>query len=885
MQPIGSENKGDLEQELLSIISEDHLTLVILGKPSHPYSGLIQSGKTNPVSILFTEKREFTVQLFDGENAFEYAGYGKGGKLRFFQDNIPLFYEQRTYQFILSYQKQQPQDRVEIWHENKLIRNVIKDVEKLEKDKRAVLVGNINFGNEIGYSEFEIRVNGKTEIILTLEILPSKIDYQKDYLVMLQDVTEELYNLAFDFLRKTWQYANVNNQWGNTETEFFSIVRRLYDSIIHSVDMIIGKGHFELQLYREMVAAHKVKQVDSNTLQWLNHHSSMGKRLPSGQIRFEKVETTKKQLSFDTLENQFVKHILEATIQRLDNLKEKYQGQKYNKYGSKETIDSVLVKNISTMVELLKQKIDNSFLRNVSKWNAKRSLSLVFAMAPGYRELYQNYMKLNMGLQLSGDVFRIPMKDTALLYEYWCFIKLNRLVSEIKKADGSLKYPSKEGSLFRYTDNGLTVDLKKGVTGSKIIYRDLCNGEEVALVYNPVYMRKEKGNTDQNNTEQIGMVIPQKPDNVVSIIKNGGKDKFSYIFDAKYRIDGTDPNSKYAQTYHGPGPVEDTINTMHRYRDAILVKSGEAGDNPSYIREMFGAYVLFPYSDYNKAYKNHPFYTSINTVNIGGLPFLPGNTEMVEAFLRNIIQESAESAFERASLPAGVSERLQKSDLTKRNVLVGLCKNLEHYNFCKQHRIYYWPAKDIDEKRFPLEYIAIHQTKAIFGEENTGISNYGIIQYYEKLTGRQLRKHYAENVPLTANNKNETFFVFHLLGSWQDLEKTIVSDDAISHHFYTNIDLLRCSTNRKELSLTSLEQLRLYSELQRLLGNVDINESLENEEPKMKGFEFNGHYISVGGDYVHVYKPKQVNKTYLLAYATKLSKHFFEDVKKDVGEM
>ena len=59
MQPIGSENKGDLEQELLSIISEDHLTLVILGKPSHPYSGLIQSGKTNPVSVLYRKKRVY----------------------------------------------------------------------------------------------------------------------------------------------------------------------------------------------------------------------------------------------------------------------------------------------------------------------------------------------------------------------------------------------------------------------------------------------------------------------------------------------------------------------------------------------------------------------------------------------------------------------------------------------------------------------------------------------------------------------------------------------------------------------------------------------------------------------------------------------------------
>ena len=44
---------------------------------------------------------------------------------------------------------------------------------------------------------------------------------------------------------------------------------------------------------------------------------------------------------------------------------------------------------------------------------------------------------------------------------------------------------------------------------------------------------------------------------------------------------------------------------------------------------MFGAYVLFPYADEDK-YKEHHFYKSIDTVNIGGLPFLPGATALVE---------------------------------------------------------------------------------------------------------------------------------------------------------------------------------------------------------------------------------------------------------------
>ena len=40
--------------------------------------------------------------------------------------------------------------------------------------------------------------------------------------------------------------------------------------------------------------------------------------------------------------------------------------------------------------------------------------------------------------------------------------------------------------------------------------------------------------------------------------------------------------------------------------------------------------------------------------------------------------------------------------------------------------------------------------------------------------------------------------------------------------------------------------------------------------------------INSFGDYVYVYHPGKVNKSYLLAYATKCRKKFFEDVLRDV---
>lgn len=50
--------------------------------------------------------------------------------------------------------------------------------------------------------------------------------------------------------------------------------------------------------------------------------------------------------------------------------------------------------------------------------------------------------------------------------------------------------------------------------------------------------------------------------------------------------------------------------------------------------------------DHNSAeYKNHRFYKSIEQVNIGGLPFLPSETQMVSEMLDELISDSPASAY------------------------------------------------------------------------------------------------------------------------------------------------------------------------------------------------------------------------------------------------
>ena len=65
---------------------------------------------------------------------------------------------------------------LEFYHEHPLLRQAVSQVDLAGIQ---MLMGNLQFQNEVGYTTFEIRTIGKPLVEVTLEIFPSKLDYQK----------------------------------------------------------------------------------------------------------------------------------------------------------------------------------------------------------------------------------------------------------------------------------------------------------------------------------------------------------------------------------------------------------------------------------------------------------------------------------------------------------------------------------------------------------------------------------------------------------------------------------------------------------------------------------------------------------------------------------
>ena len=759
----------------LLFVHTDKVSVTIKGKASHPnFKGIEYKKKDSTLKIFCIENFE---SLIKGELNGE-VHLNKEKSYSGIYSIYPMFYEQQQYEIII---EAEDGHQVSFWHDNINIRNKVTRASR----KHEILSGVINFGNEIGFSDLVIQMDGSNYMRLVVEVFPSKIDYQKDYKLILEDITKEVYNVVFDFLKKTYLGYQQGEKVNSSPVEFFAIINKIFKDFIKSVDMIMVQPHHMLETVHQVVPGYKIKKTDEKTRRWIEKHPDQVKH-SNGKICVDRALAVKKKVSYDTKENQLTKYILLSTAHKLENFKKNYL-----KLQRKE--DQEVIKKIDKMIIEINRRCNTTFLSQVEAKEASSGMSLVFSMAPGYRDLYKCYLMLLRGLSITGDVFNISIKDLALLYEYWCFIKLNSMMKD--------RYQLISQDIVKVQGNGLFVALVKG-SSSKVKYRNPKNGEIITLSYNP--------KSDAMPT------VSQKPDNVLSLEKkmihsSGKKVKYEYVFDAKYRVNPALEGSDYYKSIsHNPGPETDDINTMHRYRDAIVYQSGV----DPYERTMFGAYVLFPYGN-EEEYRKHKFYESIDKVNIGGLPFLPSATSMVQDVLDTLISDSPESAFERTTLPKGIEEKLLKIDWIARDVLVGSLRNERQLEICLNNNFYHIPVSRIKDSELPVHYIAIYQSKKIFGNESG-------IRYYGEVKRSSIVK--RKNIIEIPKDSNEEYYLFEIK-EWKKLNLPLVAKEVNDFPFFTNLFLLTHCSDVPDLHIKSKEEYRLYTELRRMANDVSINES------------------------------------------------------------
>ncbi|MBM7568091.1 restriction endonuclease-like protein [Paenibacillus sacheonensis] len=612
------------------------------------------------------------------------------------------------------------------FHENVHVRQAVKPLGS------RILSGILNFQNEVGLTDLELRLHGQTVLQLQLEIFPVKMDYKQDYQMILNDVNQQIYNLSFDFLRKTYNLTGIKETRHQSLTEFFSILQHVFGQMVQAVERINSSPHAKHQVENRVLEAGRVKKPGKKNIAFLTkrphllvHEEQRGIIALNGQkfIPSHAIET-KRHVDYDTNENRFVRWVLLRIAKKLKELKTRL-------IDKGRLQDPLLARKLDEMGKQLGRLLALDFLQ--VREMRQLSVTLVLQMAPGYREVYRNYLMLMKGLSIQGDLFRLSMKDLAQLYEYWCFLKIHDLLSR--------KYELLKQDIIKVNRTGVFVTLNKSQK-AKMVYRNPANGEEFTLYYNTL-PSGEKTPT-----------VSQKPDNVLTLKKNDSASEYKYIFDAKYRLNPAYEDTPYRRDYGTPGPEESDINTMHRYRDAIVYAEGAGKE---FERSMFGAYVLFPYHD-EEQFKAHRFHKSIELINVGAFPFLPNATKLMEAFLDEIVQDSPEKAYERSTVPRGTKE-YYKDKLSGQNVVVGSLRQPEQLNAALRHGFYHVPLENFADHTLlsQLEYVALYQSIGKF--KSVGLEA-GVYWYARIRDWKVVRRHEIQELPARPGTEEKLYVKF-----------------------------------------------------------------------------------------------------------------------------
>ena len=221
---------GRTENSEIIFIHTDDLEVTIKGGASGDPPPFVTPDQLES-SVVFTCASEFKPSV---RGRAVVAGEGTfAGRCTASVSCDPLFFEQKNYALIAEANEGHT---LGFDHENV---NIRKNITRFGR-KDHVLSGTLNFRNDIGMSDLIFKLDGQEYLRITIEVYPSKISYKKDYQEIIADVTAEVYNLAFDAFRRTYDSFSLSGKTGNSLIEFFTTIRQIYKDFTIAVDMIIA---------------------------------------------------------------------------------------------------------------------------------------------------------------------------------------------------------------------------------------------------------------------------------------------------------------------------------------------------------------------------------------------------------------------------------------------------------------------------------------------------------------------------------------------------------------------------------------------------------------------------------------------------------------------
>ena len=469
------------------------------------------------------------------------------------------------------------------------------------------------FRSYVGKGLFDVTIGGK-KLSVPFEVRSKKIDYLRDYPLMLRDISEFSTSLLLEVSSPLHGEYGLGDSRNDSLYEDFMLLDYVFEKmdLCGAYAQACMNKHCEMMSFSEKVPAGMACSIDPSDLPDLISADNLF-LMDGGPIagRFAPLHATERNHrdDYDTPENRVVKDLL-LTVQRMVHRLISCLGSKVSAY---------VENRLREMGSETDRMADDPWLEDVGELDRIPFESTVLQSRAGYSDLFGIYQVIGLGVVFRQDDMEGLLKGQSSrvyqVYEYWCYIRLYRCLCSM--SEDRPPFPiSKEGSRW-------TMTIRRDM---KVVFRIPVGGTtaEASLHYNKGFSQRDKGYRSYS--------VDLRPDFTLIVKMDSDPDRvFMINLDAKYKAKPTAQcDIDDEDEWTGADFWEFDICKMHTYRDALL--------------HSFGSYVLYPGSSgvmYPKPLKDEdwPRRQSLVIPSVGAIPLNPGSDrdEELEETLRSIL--------------------------------------------------------------------------------------------------------------------------------------------------------------------------------------------------------------------------------------------------------
>ncbi len=466
----------------------------------------------------------------------------------------------------------------------------IPNEDKFFKCKRDSDSMSIQYINYLGRSRMQFPGLGYS---LEFEVVPDKIDYEKDYVELTEAIARNCAALLLEHSGATSIHFKHDKSKANTILEQFIFLRQFCfsDNLMSLFESI--KRNPDRTLESEEI--YKPFGVGIPSPKFYTHPFTYGKEWTritnksSGKTVYlpQRIAVTRKYDSLDTPANRLIKFAFE----RFDLICEQLRKSK--------DVDraSECVKEAEAMHKMFEDILHDSFFNDVGDLDIIPENNQVLLKREGYSQVFAAFSMIDLALQLNwrgqDEIYLGESKNVALLYEYWLFFELYNIISSI---EGCITLKTDDHP-FISADNGITLSLRE-TQKSRQSFELLNEGIKLNLYYNRTFSSQEFKSTGYEGSysrdfrpDYTLALFPSSFSSEKSAIE-GGSVSFVH-FDAKYRVDEI-------ESLIGSTDMEQSFDEVSEEKQDSIINTYKRGDllkmhtyNDA-IRRTVGSYVLYP---------------------------------------------------------------------------------------------------------------------------------------------------------------------------------------------------------------------------------------------------------------------------------------------------